>query len=327
MFLIHIFCIFFLRSRFTRRSIGYVETMSKRRKSGQPEGMQSAKAARAAKGGPEATIVQEVVKQLAPTIVQTVREAMEPAANLPDPEPEVQMPGMVAGAACDIDAHVSIGIKAKICNGEYVDLSTLLHSPFASNDNGSTLSVVEGQIMIKPRSKLPKILDIEKWTDAFLIFINIYVGAHPEKVKDLLKYMSTVRLGAKRYGGIGWKLYDEQYRLRQAQNPTNSWADIDQELWMLYMFYSPPMQRPLNNRQLPNLCFNYNNGRCLNRACQFTHKCIKCTGFHPAVSCFTGSVSRQGTGRGRSFRVTPDSSSGQTGRPVGTMPRENAFKR
>ncbi|CAG2255924.1 SLC35A1_2_3 [Mytilus edulis] len=52
---------------------------------------------------------------------------------------------------------------------------------------------------------------------------------------ELLKYMQTVRLGAKRYAGLGWKLYDEQFRLRRSQEPAGSWSVIDTELWLLYI--------------------------------------------------------------------------------------------
>jgi hypothetical protein len=37
---------------------------------------------------------------------------------------------------------------------------------------------------------------IEKWTDAFIVYISIYTFAHPEKYQALLKYMHIVRLGA-----------------------------------------------------------------------------------------------------------------------------------
>ncbi|CAG2227125.1 unnamed protein product [Mytilus edulis] len=47
--------------------------------------------------------------------------------------------------------------------------------------------------------------------------------------------MSSVRKGAKRHGGIGWKYYDEQYRLKKAREPSGSWGKLDSEYWMWYM--------------------------------------------------------------------------------------------
>ena len=65
------------------------------------------------------------------------------------------------------------------------------------------------------------------WTDAFLIDTSICLTIYVSRFQELLKYMQTIRLGAKRNAGFGWKLYDEQFRLRKAQEPVSSWAIID----------------------------------------------------------------------------------------------------
>jgi hypothetical protein len=62
-----------------------------------------------------------------------------------------------------------------------------------------------------------------------------YTSAHPEKYQALLKYMHIVRLGASRLNGLGWKTYDEQFRLKMGIDPVKSWEIVDQELWLLYM--------------------------------------------------------------------------------------------
>lgn len=40
----------------------------------------------------------------------------------------------------------------------------------------------------------------------FLIYTSIYCSAHPASYPDMLKYIHTIRLGAKR--SLGWKQYD-----------------------------------------------------------------------------------------------------------------------
>jgi hypothetical protein len=47
--------------------------------------------------------------------------------------------------------------------------------------------------------------------------------------------MSMVRLGASRCANLNWKMYDEQYRLRKAQDPASSWSLVDYELRLIYM--------------------------------------------------------------------------------------------
>ena len=74
-------------------------------------------------------------------------------------------------------------------------------------------------------------MNIENWTDAILIFTSIYCSVHPATYPDMLTYIHTIRLGAKR--SQGWKNYDEQFRLRKSQDPTSSWALIDPEFWLL----------------------------------------------------------------------------------------------
>ena len=49
----------------------------------------------------------------------------------------------------------------------------------------------------------------------------------------MLKYMHNVRTGADM--SLGWKSYDEQFRLKVALDPSKSWALVDTELWVMYI--------------------------------------------------------------------------------------------
>ena len=79
---------------------------------------------------------------------------------------------------------------------------------------------------------VPRITLIEQWTSAFLVFASKYAEKHIVRVLEMFKYMDTVRTAA-RFGGFGWRTYDAQFRLRQAREPTRSWAVIDSELWLM----------------------------------------------------------------------------------------------
>ena len=88
--------------------------------------------------------------------------------------------------------------------------------------------------------------------------------------------MHTIRLGANRCP-TGWKTYDEQIRLRMANNPTNSWANIDSELWLINMHTGA------NNSNSPSgsgiyKCYDYNyTGSCVKTACPYSHSCLRST--------------------------------------------------
>ena len=46
----------------------------------------------------------------------------------------------------------------------------------------------------KPKSLSEKIITIEQWTDAFLVYSSIYLSAHPDQTQDLLQYMLLGKL-------------------------------------------------------------------------------------------------------------------------------------
>ena len=152
----------------------------------------------------------------------------------------------------------------------------------ATQSEDQTFVFVNGEIVVEQKSK-NKIYNIESWTDAFLIFSSIYGAAHPESYPYLLKYMNVMRLGAKR--SQGWKNYDEQYRLRKAQDPSSSWATIDQELWLLYL-YSAPAGSNVQPSSSSHKCYNYNyQGSCTKLYCSYAHNCIRCNGQHSVIQC------------------------------------------
>ena len=168
-------------------------------------------------------------------------------------------PVLCSKASDDLALNVSPNLRQKRIAGEYVDLANLLINSQATQSEGQKLVFVNGEIVVEQKSK-NKIYNIESWTDAFLIFSSIYGAAHPESYPDLLKYMNVMCLGAKR--SQGWNNYDEQYRLRKAQDPSSSWATIDQELWLLYL-YSAPGGSNVQPSSSSHKCYNYNyQGSC-----------------------------------------------------------------
>ncbi|VDI69222.1 Hypothetical predicted protein [Mytilus galloprovincialis] len=133
----------------------------------------------------------------------------------------------------NLGLNVSQQTQDKIINGEYVDLSILLTNSSTEQSSSLTLDT-NGQLVIQAKPS-KKITDINTWIDAFLIYTSIYVGVHLEDTQNILKYMYSVKLGASRSIGLGWKDYDQQFRLKKARNPALSWATVDQELWLLYI--------------------------------------------------------------------------------------------
>ena len=205
-------------------------------------------------------------------------------------------------------------IKEKIRKGEFVDFGSLINqradNTLPSNTSNMSLTVnSEGQITLNQSKPSRRITTIHAWTNAFLIYTAVYLRSHPNRAQDLLKYGHIVRTAASRFGGWGWRDYDEQFRRRQEVHPQNPWASIDGELWTLLVavpsvtmnpwssqgqarsFRGPKSKKgntegyQQNNKQATSqgkqkgggFCYSFNNtGLCNRKNCRFTHTCSKC---------------------------------------------------
>ncbi|CAG2196193.1 unnamed protein product [Mytilus edulis] len=207
--------------------------------------------------------------------------------------PQMYIPQQIYGVNTDIAINVPQNIKDKIYKSEYIDLAVLLAQNMTSDSNTQKLVVQNGQIVMQSAPNLSKIFGIEVWTSAFIIFTSIYCNLHPGRFQELLKYMSTIRLGAKRCNNLGWKLYDEQFRLRKAFDPTGSWATVDSELWLIYINDSTENKNgstSVNLNTSSNLkCYTFNyEGSCFKQSCFYKHVCMRCGAGHPVITCPNG---------------------------------------
>lgn len=125
--------------------------------------------------------------------------------------------------------------------------------------------------------------------------------------------------------GIGWKFYDEQFRMRIAKNPNASWGVVDQELWIMYMVPSAnPVQKPLTRGRFLK-CYDFNNyGVCVKQQCQYLHKCLSCSGPHPTVMC-VGSSNYQPVARDFSGHRSPSPYRSQVPSPRPAQPHRARF--
>ena len=173
----------------------------------------------------------------------------------------------------DLTLHLPKQIIEKIFNQQYTNLAMLLKGSIELPElcSGGTLHINEkGCIESRPKISKQSIRSIDEWTDAFIIFSSVYLNKFTEKNIEILKYMSVIREAATRYPSSAWVSYDQQFRLRQANELTRqSWGSLNGELWLRVM--SNPAQ---NNSMLkrsaasaPNngqskTCNAFNEGNC-----------------------------------------------------------------
>uniref|UniRef100_K1QSM1 Uncharacterized protein n=1 Tax=Magallana gigas TaxID=29159 RepID=K1QSM1_MAGGI len=178
------------------------------------------------------------VTQVPPTAVDEHQQAAtstgieNPTTSASTWQGTPEMPQLLASTMYQIAINVSQNIKAKIISSAYVDLALLLSNTNVIPTEKSIYINEKGELMTRETSKPSvKIDSIEKWTDAFIIYSSIYSSAHIGSVQGLFKYLHDVRLGAVRVGGLGFKSYDEQFRLRRSMDPSIPWGKVDSAVW------------------------------------------------------------------------------------------------
>lgn len=210
------------------------------------------------------------------------------ARIFPSP-PNMSTPVQAMRCADDsISVHVPEALRGSICRGEYTNLALLLKGALELNDlcTGGTLRLTaEGVIESRPKECKDTIRSIEGWTNAFIIYMSVYISVHTDKAAALLQYMYNIRDCAARQGGLAWKNYDEQFRMRQAVNPV-SWSTIHNELWWRCVQVRDA-QQPAVTTGKSYSCHEFNNGTCHWPSCRFPHVCSGCGLAHRVVHCPT----------------------------------------
>ena len=143
----------------------------------------------------------------------------------------------------DIALHVPRELCIKIRKGEYVNLAQLLRREPRERASGQGSKVTinkQGTLELLPKST-KQISNICEWTDAFLIYMYIVTKKQPGKAGELIQYMATIREAESRSGSNDWwKIYDENFRLRQAVTPM-PWGQIHADLWLKAVCLSAPV--------------------------------------------------------------------------------------
>lgn len=211
-----------------------------------------------------------------------------------------QLPEMVRCGEDDIAFHVPETVKRKIRHHEFVNLAILLKGgvELAELFGGNLLSINDkGQLETRPKTVSDKITNISKWTDAFFIFSSVYLLEYPQRTQEILKYMTLIREAANRNAGFGWRLYDEQFRLRQVVK-VQPWGVINSDLW-LRCFPSGPVNAMSTSGSFssaghkPPACLDFNKGNCQWTACRYTHACSACSSTqHGKWACPNASFSQ-----------------------------------
>ncbi|XP_075472460.1 uncharacterized protein LOC142503719 [Ascaphus truei] len=194
--------------------------------------------------------------------------------------------------ATPLDIHLSADIKEKIWAGDYVELLPLLDGyrealARSFKKEGAKKADVERRLF--PRN-------FSNWSQAFTILAFVIGEKAPHLCSSLFKYQDMIGFAYRKYGGMGWWAYDEQFRQRKAIHKQISWDMKDVDLWLELARAEGPssFSRGIDggaSSSTPGgsqlgVCWSFNDSQCRFHNCRFRHECSFCGGLHSRVKCF-----------------------------------------
>lgn len=180
--------------------------------------------------------------------------------------------------------HLSMAVKDKIHNRDYVDILTLLPNfKEIKSDKKSESERDEERKRIVSKSFF-------NWLQSFCIYASVLGEKHPQLCSGLFRHLEIILEAYKNFGGSAWFSYDESYRQKLAIHQTVKWGDKDVGLWLNLMLpqrNNPGRTYNQGNFRAKGICFAYNESSCKWAAsCRYRHECTHCAGSHPVSKCF-----------------------------------------
>jgi hypothetical protein len=118
----------------------------------------------------------------------------------------------------------------KIKSGSYVDFADFLpHNilEYTAWDNKHVSRTVDG-------SSAPKVTDFAEWIQCMMLYISILCQEYPERIADLLGYVTNIAMLYQESDEKGaWLRYDEAFRRKASLRRLTTWSKWDKELWVL----------------------------------------------------------------------------------------------
>uniref|UniRef100_UPI00109F2E4C uncharacterized protein LOC114596483 n=1 Tax=Podarcis muralis TaxID=64176 RepID=UPI00109F2E4C len=123
--------------------------------------------------------------------------------------------------------HLSPKLRAKILNGEFVDMFKLV--PPAEELGRGEKRPSHG----KRKSKYPSVpRTFENWLDGFQAFMGTIVAAYPKRAVHLVAYLSHIRTACALAGEAAAISYDKKFRRKASRIPLARWDQIENGIWV-----------------------------------------------------------------------------------------------
>ena len=145
--------------------------------------------------------------------------------------------------------------------------------------------------------------------NTFGTYISIIVSRFPSRATELIAYMGITREAAADFSGLGFLIYDYNFRMKAAADKSIYWGCTDSQLWLkifskhpfrlresyqgvLYVIPNVNQSRfnqgPLYDQALHQgdvkTCNSYSRGKeCYRNPCLFAHVCNRYYGGQPGI--------------------------------------------
>ena len=189
-----------------------------------------------------------------------------------------------------IGSHLDDNIRTKIEKGEYVDFSKLIGKDRLNEDEAGAryqMIVQNGRQFWAPINDGVQINSFQRWEQAFRVFTNVYLAAHPNRAAELVQYNHLIHMAAQEFMWGNVYRYDKDFRMHLSKFPGRSWSIILQQAWTLRLrdrlriengnFHNFNRQDRPDNNNKDRSCRRFNQGKCTYGArCKWDHKCKYC---------------------------------------------------
>ena len=244
---------------------------------------------------PSSTITNQLAAPASHTITPSCSDQqgeLLPIVFKPNPRP-------LRTTAAPLGHNIPHSIKLKIWQHKYVELADLINNAHRSTDYTLDLTTEDGQPQFRLSTRKKKPLTQNEWSQAFDIFIAIYIERYPQETPQILAYTQTIKdLMNNR---ANWVWYDTQFRTDREYTHC-PWDEIRQDLelrafrtslssshedkpFRKHEYSQKKSNQSHNDDHVPTgYCFAYHsrNQRCTTSNCTFKHACPRCKGPHPA---------------------------------------------
>ena len=142
-----------------------------------------------------------------------------------DPNNDFMHLAMVDETYQQVASHVDLGTQAKIIEGKYVDLTKLVPKDrvMTNDDTRFEMRIKDGHSYWVPaNNEGMAISNYSRWEQAFHVFSDIYMRAHPTRSVELVQYNHIIHLASQSYTWDNVYMYDKDFRLHLAKHPHRS---------------------------------------------------------------------------------------------------------